>query len=239
MTLAELSSFVCSKTGRTDSDSVARCKEFLSRRYRLIWDSQLWRDSVLSVTQSVAIDEQDVTISDLSIDQVIGISWGDEPLEPSAYEQIFSINPSAFTDRGNVVGFVHLPKTPAGNARVKLVRKPSEASTITILGKSALRIIDGNNQFAYRDLELDPDKAALRGIDNALIAYAEGDMLTRERQYGKSQLMYAEGAAHVKVAIGVERSQAASNIQITPVYGGEWSRDDWDTTISYPVKGQL
>lgn len=239
MTLSDLSSFVCGKIGRTDEDSLAKCRQFLARRYRLIWDSQLWRDSLTSVSQSVAAETQDVTISSPAVDQILGVSWGDIPLEPAAHEQIFSMNPSAFSRVGSVVSFVVLPKSETGYARIRLVEKPREEKTISVLAKSPIRVIDSSNQHQYRDLEQSSDQPALRGIDNALISFAEGDMLTRERQYGKAQTMYAEGSSHVKVAVGVERSQAASNLQIMPVYGGEWTRDDWDTTISYPSKGMF
>ena len=41
MTLTELSNFVTTKLSDTDSSSVSVCKDFINRRYQMIWDSGL------------------------------------------------------------------------------------------------------------------------------------------------------------------------------------------------------
>lgn len=236
MTLQDMSSFVTGKIGRTDSDSVTKCREFLARRYELVWNSQLWRETLVTATQSVPADTQDVTLTDSSVDQIVAVRWSDTTLGPVAHEQVFAIDPTLFDNSGTPLAFITLPKTPDGAVRIRLVQKPRETKTLTVLGKVKLRIIDENNQYQTRNLTQILDKPAISNLDNALLCFAEADMLTRERQYSKAQMMQAEAVAQVKVAVGVEKNQSANNLQVLAVDSGEWSRDDWDTT-SYPYSG--
>lgn len=62
----------------------------------------------------------------------------------------------------------------------------------------------------------DNDAPAVSGIENALIAYATGDMLERQRQYGKAQLKVQEGSALVDSLLKQERSQRTLNVRIIP-----------------------
>jgi len=231
MTLSDMASFICGKVGKTDSDSLAKCKEFIARRYELIWSSQLWRDTLTTSSQSVPADTQDVTLSDTSIDQIVAVRWSDTTLGPVAHEAVFAIDPTLFDNSGTPMAFITLPKTTAGVCRVRLVQKPKETKTLTVLGKLKLRVIDSSSQFQTRNLTQDGDQPAIYNIDNALLSFAEADMLARDRQYAKSQLMMQDGVAQVKVATNVEQSQAANNLQLNVVDSGEWSRDDWDTAV--------
>lgn len=234
MTLQDMSSFVTGKIGRTDSDSITKCREFLARRYELIWNSQLWRETLATASQSVAADTQDVTLSDSSIDQIVAVRWADTTLGPVAHEAVYNIDPTLFDDKGTPLAFVTLPKTADGYVRLRLVQKPNETKTLTVLGKVKLRIIDSSNAYVTRNLTEILDKPAISNIDNALLAFAEGDMLSRERQYAKAQSLYADGVAQMRVAIGVEKSQSANNMSISVADSGEWDRDDWDNnSFSY------
>jgi hypothetical protein len=228
MTLSDMASFICGKVGKSDSESLAKCKEFLARRYELIWASQLWRDTLVTSSQSVPADTQDVTLADSSVDQIVAVRWSDVTLGPVAHEAVYAIDPTLFDSSGTPLAFVTLPKTADGYVRLRLVQKPNQTKTLTVLGKAKLRIIDSTNQYQTRNLTQDGDSSALRNIDNALLSFAEGDMLARDRQYAKSQLMMQDGVAQVKVATNVEQSQAANNLTLNVVDSGEWTRDDWD-----------
>ena len=89
MTLADMASFICGKVGKTDSESLAKCKEFLARRYELVWNSQLWRDTLTTSSQSVAADTQDVTIGNSNIDQIVS---GDGNMGPFLLSTATSFN---------------------------------------------------------------------------------------------------------------------------------------------------
>ena len=47
MTLSEISTYVFNLIGKTDSTSVARCKEYIRQHHELIYDSALWRESLI------------------------------------------------------------------------------------------------------------------------------------------------------------------------------------------------
>ena len=63
MTLTELANFVTTKLSDTDDDSVAVCKDFINRRYQMIWDTGLWTESMGVATQSVAAGDTEITVS--------------------------------------------------------------------------------------------------------------------------------------------------------------------------------
>lgn len=46
MTLAEMARFVARKTRAKDADAVADCKQYLSQRYKMLWEDQLWKDAL-------------------------------------------------------------------------------------------------------------------------------------------------------------------------------------------------
>lgn len=72
---------------------------------------------------------------------------------------------------------------------------------------------------------LDTDSPMVRGIDNALLAFAQGDMLERSRQYQKAAAKNTEGSALIEGARDLERNQSAKDSRILPlVYReeGEW-----------------
>ena len=47
MTLSEIATYVCNLIGKTDSTSVTRCKEYVRQHHQLIYDSALWRESLI------------------------------------------------------------------------------------------------------------------------------------------------------------------------------------------------
>lgn len=231
MNLLDMSSFICGKVGKTDSDSTIKCKEFLARRYELIWSSQLWRDTLVTTSQAVSGDTQDVTLEDSSIDQIVAVRWDNTTLGPVAHEAVYAIDPTLFDGSGTPIAFITLPKTESGNVRLRLIQKPDKSKTLTVLGKVKLRIIDSFNQFRTRNLTQDGDSPSLQNIDNALLSFGEADMLARDRQYAKSQMMMQDGVAQIRVATNVEKTQAANSLTLNVVDSGEWTRDDWDVSV--------
>lgn len=67
-----------------------------------------------------------------------------------------------------------------------------------------------------RVLSNDHDEAEIRGIDNCLLALAQGDMLERGRQYGKARGKFQEGLALLEQAKKAHTWHEARNQQITP-----------------------
>jgi hypothetical protein len=92
--------------------------------------------------------------------------------------------------------------------RIKPVPVPSDAGTMYVLGKLKWVALG------------DSDSPCLRGVDNALLAYAEADMLERSRQYAKAQNKFAEASAAVQVMRDIERGQQQMVSQIIPMEEG-------------------
>lgn len=110
-------------------------------------------------------------------------------------------------------------KDAARRARIHLTSPASESVDLLFIGKRA------PNRFTE-----DEDSPSLDGMDNALINFAQGDMLKRARHYSKAQAEFQEGAAHLASLIEQERGQNASVIQITPFVEpsgvSNWTRKD-------------
>ena len=90
-------------------------------------------------------------------------------------------------------------------ARIRLIAPRSSAFTLGVLVKKRLR-----------QMRLDADPPMIRGIDNALLALTEADMLERGRQYAKAQAKSGEGLAMIQLALDEEKNQAASDARIVP-----------------------
>lgn len=243
MTLSDMASFITAKLNDTDASSVSTCKDFIKRRYELIWNSSLWLESVGAVSHAVAANDTSVTLSEdpdwfyyptsgtvastaARLDFPVAVRFiktGDadgRELVNGDWWTFFQFDPNAWENdashRATPSGFVHLPKNASGYCRFKLVPTPDAAGTLFVLGKMKLTNLSG-----------DTDSPTLRGVDNALIAYAEGDMLERSRQYGKAQAKYAEGAEHVRVMRDMERGQQQAHSRIVPMVEAEWGVADW------------
>lgn len=239
MTLTEISSFVCEKMMDTETASVTLCKSFINRRYKMIWDSAIWNESLGTVSQAVLTDTHDITLSTLpqtfyyptattttgtKMDFIVAAKFvptGEESgLETinSDWATFFQVDPGQFENtssrRSFPSNFVNIPKDASGNCRIRLVPATSTAGTLFALGKLNLQTMG------------DSDSPVLRGIDNALLAFAEGDMYERSRQFAKSQVKFTEAAAHIQIMKDLEKGQQQSITRIIPMINDEYSVSD-------------
>jgi hypothetical protein len=99
--------------------------------------------------------------------------------------------------------------TTAVFARIQLMSPASGDFTLGVLGKRR-----------FRQMRLDSDAPMIRGLDNALIAFAIGDMLERSRQYAKAAAKQQEGTELLKVAVDTETNQSAYESRVIPVQQG-------------------
>lgn len=231
MTLDNMATFICNKVGRPDAASILSCKGFLGRRYELIWDSQLWKDSLTTISVPVAEGVQDVILG-ASIDRVVAVRWDTIGLSPVQHEAVYYIDPTLFDKSGTPAAYVIMPAHPTGGSVIRLVQKPSKNAVVTVLGKRKVSVLTQSGEIIQRTLSQSADSPYIRGIDHGLLSFAEGDMLTRERQYGKAQLIYGEASSTLRIAYNLEMGQQASEVQVSPSHGGEWSRDDWELGTS-------
>jgi len=229
MTLTELANHVCTTVSQTDTDSVTVCKTFVNYRYRMLWDMALWTETLGVASQAVAASDEEVSISatpsltfyqsssapSTKIEHPVAIRFtktdDDNGIEIINEDWLtyFQIDINAWNNVDNrkttPKNFIHLPKDSSGNCRIKLIPTPDKAGTLYVLGK-------------LKWVELaDSDSPALNGADNALMAYAEHDMLKRARQYGKAQAMLMEAQAHNAIMRDLEKGQRQSISRVIPI----------------------
>jgi hypothetical protein len=232
MTLSELAAQITGKSFDTDAASVTACKSFINFRYKMIWESALWTESLGISTKAVTAGDTSITIDGAPsitfyhsavapttvIDFPVAVKFTttgvDEGVDILNAEWVtfFQLDPNAWIDvsnrRATPTNFINLPKDGSGYCRIKPVPVPSDDGSLYVLGK-------------LKWVELgDSDSPCLRGIDNALLAAAEGDMLERARQYGKAQVKFAEAAAMRKLMLDVEKGQQQSISRIIPLEEG-------------------
>ena len=212
MTKNDIAQLVADKAQKSDEASLTLLKTFVDRRYDMIWNSALWRESLATDSQTIAIDTETVTLA-TELDFPVSARWDDKEITPVNYSAVFQIDPTLFNDSGEVANFIVLPKS-GGDARIKLLRKPSVSKDLLILGKLKIVALD------------DADSPKINGIDNVLINMVEGDMLEHLRQYQKGQVKFTEAMNQLAIAKDLENQQSASNTRIIPYVEPPWHSDN-------------
>ena len=247
MTLTELADFVTTKLSDTAVDSVTVCKDFVNRRYQMIWDSGLWTETMGVSSKAVAAEDTEITIDGVPtitfyqsssapttfVDFPVAMKFTETGKEDGigllndSWMTFFQIDPNAWENisnrRANPTNFINLPQDASGFCRIKPVPTPKSAGTVFVLGK-------------LKWVELGAtDTPALNGIDNALLAFVEGDMLERSRQYGKAQVKFTEAASHIQIMRDMEKGQRQSISRIIPYVYDQYSFRD--TAADFGPKG--
>lgn len=241
MTISQVAQAACDKLSFTDATTVALAKKFCARRYSLIWDSALWNDTLAVMNLSVNAATEVVTLFDdvdgqyastgspCLLDLVVACRFtvdGDDggiDIPASDWQAFFQLDPGTWnnvdTRRATPTNFVNLPRASdtmlygqSGVPRIKLIPTPDQNGTLFILGKQQSRIRQlGEDAAITEDMPF-----TIRGIDNALIAFTEGDLLEYSRQYAKAQAKFGEAASHVSVMKDMERNQQQQISRIIP-----------------------
>ncbi|NBS68983.1 hypothetical protein EBT31_08715 [bacterium] len=238
---SQVAQAACDKLSFTDSATLALAKKFCVRRYSMIWDSCLWNDTLGVISIPVVDGEELITLStfvtsgyasgtgyDTFLDFPVAIRFtitGDtDGIEVPAAEWVsfFQLDPNTWNNvdsrkstPGNFVNWARLIGTPYGQAgvpRLKLVPTPNQNGTLFILGKKQSQM----RQYGEATTISNDTDFELRGIENALMAYTEGDLLEYSRQYGKAQAKFQEGAAQVGIMKDMERGQQQQISRIIP-----------------------
>lgn len=81
LTLGEMADLACEKVNKTDDDSLTLCKKFIRRRYKLIYNSYLWKDSLELaegvVNGSTANSQSNIVIMPRWMERVVAVREGD------------------------------------------------------------------------------------------------------------------------------------------------------------------
>jgi len=214
LTKSNLAQFIADKLQKTDQGSLNLIKSFIDRRYEMIWNSAIWRESLGTTSYSVSADTEEVTLN-AAVQFPIAASWDDEEITPIDYSAVFRTDPKLFSETGKVANFIVLPNDSSGQAKIRLLRKPKEAKTLLVLGK------------VFHTVLTDDHRPEINGVDNALLCFVEGDMLEHLRQYQKAQIKFQEASAQLMIVKDMETHQSASDTRIIPQVEASWDLNDF------------
>ena len=215
MTKTSIAQFVADKLQKSDADSLALIKSFIDRRYEMIWDSGLWRETLGTTSYTVAIDTEEVTLNS-TVRFPVSAAWDEKEMVPINFETVFQLNPDLLDGSGTPANYIVLPNDSSGDAVIRLVRKPDTAKTLLVLGKLKVTALG------------DTDSPKINGIDNALLAYVEADMLEHLRQYGKAQVKQQEAAGQMALVRDLETVQSARVSKLIPEMASVWDVNDFE-----------
>src|SRR5436190_5421204 len=197
MSLSEMASFITRKVGQFDPASVSLCKGFLDNRYRMVWDAFFWADSQLVAPSSLGAGNSSCDYP-TDMDRITSIrAGGDHFLDPVSQSFLIESYPKIFEQQGVPIYYDENTMVGPNLYAITVYPTPAVNTALLIYGK---RKCPG--------LSNDSDESLLRNCDNCIIAYAMGDMLERQRQYGKAQSKFTEAGALLEEAKKVEQEQA-------------------------------
>ena len=217
MTKSDIATYVGQKVHSTDDDSISVFKTFVDRRSDMIWNAELWRESLGTYSTTVSSGTEIVDLR-LEMDFPVSAYWDEKEITPVDYQRVFQINPALLDENGTPTDFIVLPKSVSASGtrpRIKLIRIPNETKTLLVLGKLIIKPLS------------DSDSAVLSGIDNALVTYVESDALEYLQQYAKAQLKMQEAGAHMQLMRDMEKNQSARQIQLVPDVEVAWTQNDF------------
>lgn len=139
LTLKDMADHVCSVTGLADATSVALAKQFLRRRYQMVYDAQLWDDAKVVVALGVSRPE---VILPNWVDRVLAVKTagiGGCELMPEAIESQWKISPEDFDAMGDALKFSEMPPVgththPDGLALRLVSTNPGDTTQVRIRG---------------------------------------------------------------------------------------------------------
>jgi hypothetical protein len=220
MQLKDYSAFICSRINQSDAISVSLCKQFIQRRYQMIYDMRNWNDAKMNVSANLTDTTGGILQMPAAIDRVIAIrASGDHILVPTDSPAVMQIDPLAFERSAVPLAYEEFsddnsaPSAPGPN-KIRFIPIPSQTVPILITGKRT-----------FVNLVNDTDSPIIRNIDNPLIAFATADMLERQRQYGKAQAKVSEATSLLNVMIQLETEKGGNMPRIIPFTEPDWGRD--------------
>jgi hypothetical protein len=136
MNLIELATTVCTSVRAKDDDAVADCKMFLNNRYQMIWNGDLWRDSLYTWAGKLGAQSGDSV--DLGNDwesnaegyylfpqivaRVLAIRTTGKTIDVAGVDRMFAVDPDAFLRTGTPMDYHGLSPALWVNSTSKSVR---------------------------------------------------------------------------------------------------------------------
>lgn len=150
MNLANLADLICETVRKPDSDSIAAAKNYLKRRDQMLWDGNLWRDSLFTFTQSLdpatdtLLAASGIALLPRAIDRVLAVRLSDQTLPVQNLERYFMDTLDAFAQTGKPVEFALLSP---------VIWQSATSRNVQVVGSAAG---DVDVQFRYIDANDEP-----------------------------------------------------------------------------------
>ena len=200
LTLGDYIGFITPKVGQSDANSVNFCRIFLRNRYKMIYDMMNWNDATDLIT-GLSVGTTGIMAYPSTIDRIIAIrAGGDHILVPTDSAYLMQVDPTIFEQTGMPLRWEDI-----GGHQIAVYPTPTASVPIILQGKRV-----------FTQLVADTDSPVLRNIDQALIAYGTADMLQRQRQYNKAQMVLQEAAAALDAMTKAETARAGYQARIVP-----------------------
>jgi hypothetical protein len=120
MNLLALANFICGKVSQSAAEDVTACKGFLQRRFEMLWQDQLWKESIVQYTQTISsqnytplstwLPVKQVLLLPPTIERVLALRTGDRHLNVQVQPHYFRMDFDQFNQKGAVCEFLNLPK---------------------------------------------------------------------------------------------------------------------------------
>jgi hypothetical protein len=209
LTLDQISTFVCGKVGQVDAASLALCYAYVNMRFRMVAESFPWRDLQIIPSDINTVSGQSYVLLPAGVDRIISIRCNGTMLEPTNSTLQIETNPTYFDTTGVPQYYEEYTEVSDNSKRIRLFPIPNAIFALKIVARRTPNTLTSAS-----------DTPILRNIDNVLIAYAMGDMLERQRQYGKAAEKFKEAGALLEVAKQLENAQSnaprtTKNITVT------------------------
>lgn len=109
MNLADLTSYICTKGQMVGTADVAAAKLFLAKRYELIWNSYLWKDSLVTAEVTVSPDDpnhaEGIVLVPNIIERVVAVRSADRSVRVVGMETFYREDFDKFAGQGSPYEF--------------------------------------------------------------------------------------------------------------------------------------
>lgn len=208
MTITQLAAFITSKLQKTDTQSVAFCKAALRVRWEIMWNAELWRQSIVDPFLIAVIAGTTTVIIPSTVDRVIALRFGArQTLDSANWESLLKDDPSFYERIGQPMKFIQAGRDVDKKVRIRLVNAPSKDDNLLVLGKAP---------FPACALDTDSPSDFLDGVDGPLLAFGEGDMLERQERRGTAQTKFTEATTLMKLMDKLQDEQSGQSYEMAP-----------------------
>lgn len=188
MNFITMGQFICNKVSKVDPFSQARCLEYVKARHKMMYESFDWKAAQILVQKTISAGAGTTTsLSVPEVHHILSVSLDKKLLDPVSASLIFEREVSE-TDEFSTAGtpryyeeFLDLTAQTRSIRFFPPLADDGSNHSLSILGKAP-----------YSDSWTSP---AIPATENALLAYATGDMWEYIHEVGKASAKFTEASS--------------------------------------------